>query len=896
MSTLSEKGELKEPINVAASVFDGEQIKVRNISSRDPSPRLHALTAHLQISNTNSSHRLPDEYGDVARAFGAADDDLLDATAIASGFTLEETREVLEKHERDPNFNIVVINRIKEFLGNDDVFVNPDKYEELIEEMKIQAALITTNSPYAEVRAIVDNHDDPTLPVSTIRAWTIGIFFASIISVVNSFFDPRQPPLGLGSVVSQLLAFPVGKFLERVLPDVGFTLFGVRHSLNPGPFNKKEHMLVTIMSTVSGATPYTNYIVWIQVLPQFFKQEWANNVTYQLLIGISTNFIGYGMAGMCRQFLVYPASCIWPASLVTISLNTAFHDKSSEASAVLGPMGSMWKASRIKYFGLVFAGTFIYFWFPNYLFEALSAFSWITWIAPMNGMLDTIAGFQSGLGFNPIPTFDWNIITYGSDPLMLPFFSTFNYFVGALISGFVILAIYMSDAFNTAYIPIISNKTWDRFGKHYNISRVITPEGEFDGPRYEAYSSPFLSAGNVAVYTFFFALYSATVTYGILYHRYEIMLGFRTFWNQTKARIVRVWRRNKVAEGEQRLSVSDRLDVHNRLMKVYPEVPEWWYMACLVIAIVAGMVGIGHYPTNTSPAVVLYGIVLCLLFVVPVGIIASMTGVGVTLNVLAEFIGGVIMEGNAIGMCFFKTYGYVTCAHALSFSSDLKLAHYLKIPPRFTFWAQMVPSLTSTLISVAILQYQTKIKDVCTEQAPFRFTCPGVNTFFTAAVFWGTVGPRKIWGAGGRYAVTLIGFPFGVVLVVVFWWLHRKFPKSHFLHNTHPVVILSGALVFVPFNLCYIWPAVPIAAFSWLYVRKRYLPFWQKYNYITTAGLSTGVAISGLVIFFAVQYHPIELHWWGNDVGTRGCDGQQNCTLKTLNEGEYIGPRIGDWH
>ena len=55
--------------------------------------------------------------------------------------------------------------------------------------MKIQAALITTNSPYAEVRAVVDNHDDPTLPVSTLRAWAIGILFSCCISFINSFFD-----------------------------------------------------------------------------------------------------------------------------------------------------------------------------------------------------------------------------------------------------------------------------------------------------------------------------------------------------------------------------------------------------------------------------------------------------------------------------------------------------------------------------------------------------------------------------------------------------------------------------------------------------------------------------------------------------------------------------------
>lgn len=68
---------------------------------------------------------------------------------------------------------------------SDDVFENPEKHEQLIWEMKLEAALITNNSPYAEVRAVVDNKDDPSLPCGTIRAWTIGIFFSVFLAFVN---------------------------------------------------------------------------------------------------------------------------------------------------------------------------------------------------------------------------------------------------------------------------------------------------------------------------------------------------------------------------------------------------------------------------------------------------------------------------------------------------------------------------------------------------------------------------------------------------------------------------------------------------------------------------------------------------------------------------------------
>lgn len=45
---------------------------------------------------------------------------------------------------------------------------------------------------------------------------------------------------------------------------------------------------------------------------------------------------------------------------------------------------------------------------------------------------------------------------------------------------------------------------------------------------------------------------------------------------------------------------------------------------------------------------------------------------------------------------------------------------------------QIAATLVSTFVCTAILNFQIGLKDVCTPDAPFRFTCPGINTFFTA--------------------------------------------------------------------------------------------------------------------------------------------------------------------
>jgi OPT family small oligopeptide transporter len=433
------------------------------------------------------------------------------------------------------------------------------------------------------------------------------------------------------------------------MPAWEFTLFGQTHSLNPGRFNKKEHMLIAIMANVAKSLPYTQYIIWTQVLPQWFNQPYARGFGYQILIATATNFIGYGLAGLTRRFLVYPAYCVWPNSLVTIALNSALHNESNQS--VAGPFNKMFSMSRYRFFLWSFAAMFVYFWFPNYIFAVLTYFSWMTWIAPNNRDLDILTGFNSGLGlFNPWPTFDWNVLLFDQlDPLMVPFFSTFNRTLGMFVFGFVILGIWYTNTWNTGYLPINSNKVFDHYGQFYNVSMAINDKGFFDYDKYMSYSAAYLAAGNTVVYMAFFGLYTATITYVLLFHRYEMVNGFKNLWRTVR----RQKKRTDANEGEYQ-------DVHSRLMKSYPEVSEWYYLLVLIIAVALGFAGVGAFPTYTTLGVVPYGLALAVVFVIPVGIIKAMTGIEVTLNVLAEFIGGMWVAGNAVAMNYFKSFGYVS--------------------------------------------------------------------------------------------------------------------------------------------------------------------------------------------------------------------------------------------
>ncbi|CAK7567423.1 MAG: hypothetical protein SEPTF4163_005387 [Sporothrix epigloea] len=907
------------------------------VLSSEPAPYSSVEKPVMNSTVTDDDVQITD--GTIANELNATQADLDDARALAEQMSLDDVRrlmvDVYRVHENDPNFPHQALRKIKNFINNENIFEQPEKHTDLIYEMKIEAALITNDSPYAEVRAVVSNRDDPSLPSSTVRVWVIGLGFSIIISFVNQLFSVRQPAISVTSNVAQLLAYPIGKAWEKTMPDWGFMLPAfivgskvagtpaARLSLNPGPFNRKEHMLITIMAGVSYNTPYTDYIVWTQHLKQYFNQSYAGQFTYQILVALSTSLIGYGLAGLTRRFLVYPAYCVWPTSLVTIAFNEAFHNE--EKGPVATPWKSVWKASRMKFFLFAFTAMFLYNFFPNYIFQGLSTFSWMTWIAPNNVNLSAITGFNNGVGINPVPTFDWNNIAFNFDPLVVPFFSTINFFVGALVCTLFTIALWYTNALNTGYLPINSNHVFNNMGTRYNISEIIDHRKIFDEKMYEAYSPGYLSAGSLTMYTFFFAIYPATLIYVYLNHSHEVSTGMTNTWRYIKNSTIGLFsksaRDNQKRNGESGTATDNYQDVHNRLMAAYPEVSELWYLLVLVGSIALGIAGLVNWQTYTTPGVIFYGIFLCLIFVIPIGIISAITGLQVTLNVLAEFIGGSFSGGNALAMNYFKAYGYLTCSSAVSFSNDLKLAHYVKIPPRHTFSAQLIATIVSCFVCTGVLNFQmNKIANVCTPEAADKMYCPGITTFFTASVMWGTIGPARVFGKGGQYTLFLLGFPLGIILPIIFWYIQKK-AREQDVANTvdangnivdgevagsqakflrwarqiHPIAALYGALSLTPYNISYIWPMVPVGFVSWMIVRARHLAFWSRYNYVLSASFSSAVALSGVIAFFALDYSDINLNWWGNNITGVGCE-DAACPRLTLADGDHFGPGVGQFH
>ena len=118
----------------------------------------------------------------------------------------------------------------------------------------------------------VPTTDDPNLPVLTFRMWFLGTLSCVVLSFLNQFFWYRTEPLSITAISAQIAVVPLGQWMASTLPNRRM-LRGTRweFSLNPGPFNVKEHVLITIFANAGAGSVYAIHIV--TVVKIYFKKH-----------------------------------------------------------------------------------------------------------------------------------------------------------------------------------------------------------------------------------------------------------------------------------------------------------------------------------------------------------------------------------------------------------------------------------------------------------------------------------------------------------------------------------------------------------------------------------------------------------------------------------------------
>jgi OPT family small oligopeptide transporter len=823
---------------------------------------------------------------------------------------VEEALEILEKvtftHDNDPNFPFQTMVKIKTLLlGQEHSDMSQEDWEF---DVKAEAGIIHFYSPYPEVRSVTLPFDDPAIPVETWRAYVLGMIWVIIGMGANTFFEPRFPAVSISTDILQLLLYPCGKALE-LLPDWGFTFRGKRHSLNPGPWSYKEQMLSTILIYNSIGAAYVVDNFQVQKLPMYYDLGWVGP-GYEILLALSNQCLGIGLAGLLRRFVIYPVRAIWPSILPTMALNQALLVGEKKRN-IHG-----WTISRYWFFFSFAIGSFLYYWIPGFLFQAVSNFNWMTWIAPDNFNLAVVTGSDLGMGFNPISTFDWNIInSFG--PLMTPFWSLSQLFIGTFLSGLIILGLYYSNYKWSAYLPINSSDVFDNTGNLFNTSGVMTND-QFDEAKYQAYSPAYYSAANIVLYGAFFACYPLNVIFvigenfqlvkeafsSLVYALYD---DFLHIFKGTTSAASNAFRGqlgeagNSLGDGfrSARRSVYTTFDdPHCRMMRNYKETPDWWFFVVLIIAFVFGIVVITVYPLNTSVWTLFFVVGLNMTFLIPMSIIQATAGTSIGLNVITELIIGYACPNNPEALMLVKAFGYNIDGQADGYLAPNKMGHYAKIPPRAIFRAQVSSTIVTSFVSVGVMNWVfSNVQGLCTPGQQNKFNCEnGATIYYASSVVWGLIGPKRVFG--GIYPELKYCFLIGALLGGLWlgtkrlgpyfraWTKSRLSEGSFNVINTvlfkplssldivNPVLINIGFLEWAPYNLFYQWGGL-FSSFTFMYIIKRRWTGWfEKYNYVLSAALTAGVAFSAIIIFFATGYNnTVALSWWGNNVPYAGIDG-----------------------
>ncbi|KAE8710768.1 Oligopeptide transporter 9 [Hibiscus syriacus] len=386
---------------------------------------------------------------------------------------------------------------------------------------------------------------------------------------------------------------------------------------------------------------------------------------------------------------------------------------------------------------------------------------------------------------------------------------------------------------------------------------------------YDKQGPLYLSKFFAMTYGVGFAALNATIVHVALFHGREI------------------WEQRKASFGDK------KIDIHTRLMRKYKQVPEWWFVCILLVNIAATIFACEYY--NDQLQLPWWGVLLAcgiaMVFTLPIGIITATTNqvfhhfithlqVHITdkfmlhtpgLNIITEYIIGYIYPGYpVVNMCF-KVYGYISMTHAITFLQDFKLGHYMKIPPRTMFMAQIVRTLIACIVYLGTAWWLIEtVPDICdTTTSNSVWTCPCDTVFYDASVIWGLVAPRRIFRDLRVYEDVNWFFLAGAIAPVLVWLASKAFHSQEWIKLINMPVLIAATGMMPPATTvsCTTW--IIVGFFSG-FVVYRYRPkLWQRYNYVLSGALDAGLAFMGVLLYLCLGLENISLDRWGNDLD--GC-------------------------
>jgi len=666
--------------------------------------------------------------------------------------------------------------------------------------------------------------DDPSLVALTFRFWVLSTFFAILGSVIQQYYMFRAASGTFSIYFVNLASYGMGTAMARTLPTKKWTIGSFSLSLNPGPFNIKEHALIGIAVSSASTAAYAIYVLSVMDL---FLHYRVNALGAMILI-TTTQCLGYGMAGTLRKYLVYPAEMVWWSNLVQVVFYNAMHNTDELKSK---KMMRGW--SYMKYFWVFCIGMFLYEFIPQFFAPMLIYFDWICWFNPFDYNFWALFSSHSGGGVGIFSlTFEWTFI--GGATMWMPLATQLCQYAGVIFSYWIIFPIiWFNNIFNAKIFgrPLTPN-LYHVDGKPFNITAVLNDDYTINEEKYSAGLPVTMTPMYALIFLYSFIALGGCVSHIVCFHG-------ATIW--------KTWRATLKSTDE---------DIHYKMMKVYPEVPQMWYAIFYIVMLALSMMVV---------EVPWYGLLLAVFIgwamALPIGAMLAITGASPGLNVMTQLICGFAFPGKTIANMTFKCYGYMAMYQCHTLLSDLKLGVYMKIPPRSMFtaqvWGTVIGGVFNYVTMIVIINTKRPLLDGTEEDHTGLWTGVSPQIYWGSALIYGAFGPAKMFGKDSQYHFIYWGFLIGAVIPVIQWGLSKKYPSVRW--STFNIAVFAGGMSAYPGGLiigivcglavCLIWQ-------GWLFHYHK--NWWSKYTFILSAALDTGAAFTGLFLFLFLQggLHP----------------------------------------
>ncbi|KAL7960154.1 OPT superfamily oligopeptide transporter [Trichoderma compactum] len=722
---------------------------------------------------------------------------------------------------------------------------NENGEEEVVDE---DDARIKDIPPY--VRRIVSFTNDPTEPTLTFRYFVLTILFVAPGAFLSQMAHYRTTYAPYSVFFVQIASNYVGVWLAKVLPAWWVGIPGTKWGfhMNPGPFSTKEHVLVTI-SAASGATYNLGYTP-ISMSELYFNQPVNGAVATFFMLAIT--WTGYSYAALARQFLIYDPQYPWFQSLCQTALFETQKKQRENPS----------RASRKQMivFFAVMGGVILWQFLPEFVFPFLGSLAFLCWVAPHNKTANFVGAGFGGMGFLNL-SFDWSSISTNGSLFLTPWWTQVVLFAAFVVNCWILIPAAKFGNLGKWNHQLMSNRVFLENGTSYPLTDLLTADAKLNETAYEQYGELFVGTQSLWSMFFDYASYSSALVWMLLFGWPQIKESFRKLKERS----------TKKDSGKITEQYKDQINI---LQRPYDEIPFWWFAALFLVSFVMLIAMVGKNLLFIPVWTYFVAIATGALVVVPLGWLYALSNFQLPIGTTNELLYGVMV--NAVSgfknPCGASTYGAIAgdaWYRAQLNLQDMKIGHYMHVPPKAVFFSQVFGSAIGIPIDYAVIRWVIDTKrdylSGAKEDPTHQWTGQSLASSLTSGVQYVLVGPSRLFKQD-IYKPVPYGFLVGAVCPVIIFFLHKMFPRAKFqLWNT--TIFFSAMSIFYG-NISTGYTSSFIGGFVVMFLAYRYrYDLWARWNYILAAAFDAGFNFNMLLIFLCFGAGKIiEMpNWWGNN-------------------------------